>query len=291
MKTNIPKEPFPLRALKWYYPKLELIAPALAYNLAYKLFFSPIRFKRPPRELETFTKAKKYKVKLANHPVQLYEWGAKGTPVAVVVHGWSGRATQLYAFVQPLVQLGYHVVGFDAPAHGASEGKQTNIKEFFEILNHIHVNIGKIAWGIGHSFGGVALLYAIHEGLPIQQVVMISSPTIGDDILAGFSKKINASPNTGKALRKLVLNRFNLDFETITACHLITKINLNNLLIIHDKNDEEVPYQNAIALHQRAPGSSLLLTQTLGHTRILRAPQVVEATLNFIKKINYTKGV
>ncbi len=289
-KTKI-KEPFLLRAIKWSYPKIECIAPPVAHHLAWNLFFSPFRFKRPVRENEAFDLAKKSTIEVnsmatESKKVMLYEWGTLGNPVAVVAHGWSGRATQFYKFIQPLLNKGYHVIGFDAPAHGLSEGKSTNILEFYQVLFHIGKNIGSIKIGIGHSFGGVSLLYAKKEGLKLDSVIMIASPTVGEDILTNFRKKINASPRTSIALRKMVVKKFKLDFEEITACELAKQITLKNLLIIHDKDDLEVPPRNAELLHQLKPNSELMLTNGLGHTRILRDELVVDRTLKFIEKYN-----
>ena len=148
---------------------------------------------------------------------------------------------------------------------------------------YLEQNIGHFELGIGHSFGGVSLLYAKKQGIKINSIIMISSPTIGEDILTAFRKKINASPDTSTALRKMVVSRFNLDFEEITACELLKTISLNNHFIIHDKDDLEVPYQNAEDLQKVNPKASLLLTNGLGHTRILRDSQVLEQTLKFIK--------
>ncbi len=280
-KTKI-KEPFSIRAIRWSYPKIEKVAPSIAHNIAWNLFFSPFRFNRPKRENRAFETANQTRIHVNSKEVVLFDWGTVGNPVAVVAHGWSGRATQFYEFIQPLIDRGFHVVGFDAPAHGLSEGKSTNILEFYQVLSHIGRKIGNIKVGIGHSFGGVSLLYAKKEGLELDSVIMIASPTIGEDILTSFRKKINASPRTSIALRKMVTNRFELDFEEITACELAKQITLKNHLIIHDKDDAEVPYQNAELLKRVNPKAHLFLTNGLGHTRILRDNIVVEKTLSFI---------
>lgn len=283
MKSNTKiKEPFPLRAIRWSYPKLEKIAPPIAHNIAWNLFFSPFKFKRPAREEEAFNMASINSILVNGKQVKVFDWGKLGDPVVVMVHGWSGRATQFYKFIEPLIKSGFHVVAFDAPAHGLSEGKNTNIKEFYEVLSYIENNIGKIQIGIGHSFGGVSLLYAKKEGLKLDTIIMVSSPTIGEDILTAFRKKIDASPRTSTALRKMVVSRFDLDFEAITACELAKTISINNHLIIHDKDDFEVPYQNAEALKNINPRAKLILTNKLGHTRILRDDAVVKNILNFI---------
>ena len=276
------KEPFPLRAIRWSYPKIERIAPPIAHNIAWNLFFSPFKFKRPSRENSVFETAKISSITINNKMVKIFEWGKLGDPIVALAHGWSGRATQFYKLIESLVEKGFHVVSFDAPAHGLSEGKSTNIKEFYEILSHIENKIGKIKAGIGHSFGGVSLLYAIKQGLKLDSVAMVASPTIGEDILTAFRKKINASSQTSRALRKMVISRFNLDFEEITACELAKTITLKNHLIIHDKNDLEVPYRNAESLKSVNPVATIVLTKGLGHTRIIRDGEVVNKIIHFI---------
>jgi len=192
---------------------------------------------------------------------------------------------QFFKFIQPLLDKGYQVVGFDAPAHGLSEGKSTNILEFYQVLSHIGKKIGTIKVGIGHSLR-CSLLFAKKEGLKLDTIIMIASPTIGEDIITSFRKKINASPRTSIALRKMVAERFELDFEEITACELAKQITLKNHLIIHDKDDMEVPYNNAEVLKRINPKAQLLLTNGLGHTRILRDDNVVDTTLKFIENSN-----
>lgn len=280
-KNNI-KDPFPLRAIRWSFPKLELIVPSIAYKIAWNLFFSPFRFKRPEREENAFQTAKLSSVSINNKEVKIFEWGTNGNPVAVMVHGWSGRATQFFKFIDPLIQAGFHVVAFDAPAHGLSEGKSTHMVEFYEALAHIEKKMGTLKVGIGHSFGGVSLLFSKKQGLNIDTTIMIGSPTVGEDILTGFRKKINASPKTAIAMRKKVIKNFDIDFEDITACVIAKDLTIKNHLIVHDKDDLEVPYQNAEALKYVSPQAQLILTNGLGHTRILRDDAVVDTVLNFI---------
>ncbi|MCB0495212.1 MAG: alpha/beta hydrolase [Cyclobacteriaceae bacterium] len=282
MKNTQLKEPFPIKAIRWTYPKLETIAPPLAHKVAWNLFFSPFRFKKPQREEHAYQSARSSWITVNNKKVRVFEWGEKGAPIALLVHGWSGRATQFYMFIAPLVAEGYRVIAFDAPAHGDSEGKQTHIAEFADVIFHLEKTKGKINIGIGHSFGGISLLYAKKEGLDLNTIIMISSPTIGEDILTGFRKKINASAKTSEAMRKMVQTNFHLDFEDITACELVKKTDLKNHLIIHDKDDLEVPYQNAEALKKASKNSKLLLTSGLGHTRILRDQSVLDTIINFI---------
>ena len=44
-----------------------------------------------------------------------------------------GRATQVAHLNEPLIEAGYKVYSFDAPAHGKSNGRQTMAEQISEI--------------------------------------------------------------------------------------------------------------------------------------------------------------
>ena len=53
-------------------------------------------------------------------------------------------------------------------------------------------------------------------------------------------------------------------------------------LIIHDRDDRDVPWQSSERLAQAWPGAELLYTQGLGHRRILRDPALLQRVVDFI---------
>jgi fermentation-respiration switch protein FrsA (DUF1100 family) len=52
-------------------------------------------------------------------------------------------------------------------------------------------------------------------------------------------------------------------------------------LFVHDEDDAEVAFENALRLSRRLPAARLLRTYGLGHRRILREPAVVGAVADF----------
>src|SRR5690606_4048792 len=53
-------------------------------------------------------------------------------------------------------------------------------------------------------------------------------------------------------------------------------------LIIHDRDDREIPIEAGEALSYAWQGSRFLVTAGLGHNRILRSPGVVESARRFL---------
>jgi hypothetical protein len=100
------------------------LAPELAARIAARMFVTPRRHQRPPREREVLAWGQR--IEEAGGLVG-WTWG-EGPPV-LLMHGWEGRAAQLGAFVGPLVAAGLKVVGYDAPAHGESAGKTATLIE------------------------------------------------------------------------------------------------------------------------------------------------------------------
>ncbi len=55
-------------------------------------------------------------------------------------------------------------------------------------------------------------------------------------------------------------------------------------LVIHDENDKEVEVFNAINIEKKLKNSSLMITQGLGHRRILRDDRVIDEIVEFLNR-------
>jgi predicted alpha/beta hydrolase family esterase len=277
------KTPALLKFVRWAYPRVEKIAPGLAHRYFVRLFFQPVRYPLPEKEKKAESFAQPFSFEAANKRIQAYAWGPAGSPYVLLVHGWSGRATQFRRFVKPLLAKGYSVIGFDGPAHGHSQGSKTHIVEFEETLQKIVALKGVPDTVIAHSFGGGAVLMAAMHGLPIKKLINISSPTIGDEIINTYLRAIRGSPATGTFFKEYVLRAYGKPFDEFTALHFIRHLPAPlSLMLVHDANDREVSLAHAEALIRVYPSAKLLRTEGLGHTRILKDNEVIQACETFI---------
>jgi hypothetical protein len=122
LKKKKDRTPFLLKVVRWSFPKVERIIPAVAHRFFMYLFFAPLRYPVPDKERIAETFASTFTFSAGGKMIQGYLWG-EGPPVWVI-HGWAGRATQFRRFIKPLNRAGYLVVGFDGPAHGNSQGRK-----------------------------------------------------------------------------------------------------------------------------------------------------------------------
>ena len=63
------------------------------------------------------------------------------------------------------------------------------------------------------------------------------------------------------------------------------------LLVVHDRGDAEIPWQHGTALARAWPGAELLMTEGLGHRRVLRDPDVVAASVAFVAARLAERGI
>lgn len=262
---------------------LAFISPKLVTSFAAKLFTTPIKHKVPKRELEMDQKSikKTLFVPAINKNITTYEYG-KSERKILLVHGWSGRGTQLFKIADELLQNGYSTVSFDAPAHGKSEGKTTIMSEFIASILEIEKQYGPFEIAIGHSLGGMSVLNAIKDGLQVKKAIIIGSGDIVHDILEEFVSKLGLKSEISNRLREHFENQYQVKMDDFSAYRAAQKVQ-NPVLVIHDKDDPEVPVEAGIHIHKHLRNGNLFLTEGLGHRKTLGNQNVIKKIIDFIK--------
>ncbi|MFH6962991.1 alpha/beta fold hydrolase [Flavobacterium plurextorum] len=260
-----------------------LISSKLVTSYAAKLFTTPIKHKVPKREFEMDKKSIQNLIYVTeiNKSVVTYEYG-KSERKILLVHGWSGRGTQLFKIADELLDNGYSVVSFDAPAHGKSKGNTTIMSEFIASILEIEKQYGPFEYAIGHSLGGMSVLNAIKDGLKVKKAIVIGSGDIVQDILDDFVAKLGLKQAISERLREFFENKYQVKMDNFSAYRAAQKVKIP-VLVIHDNDDPEVPVKAGIHIHQNLENGELFLTDGLGHRKILGNQNVIKKTLEFIK--------
>jgi pimeloyl-ACP methyl ester carboxylesterase len=261
---------------------LSIISSKLTVLFAAKLFTTPIKYKIPKRELEMYSKSdhELLYIPSINKKIMVYRYGTS-TKKILLVHGWSGRGTQLFKIADELLKSGYSTISFDAPAHGKSPGNNTLMPEFIETILELEKQLGPFEVAVGHSLGGMSLLNSLKKGLKINSLILIGSGDIVKDIIDDFVKKLNLKSNISDLLQYHFEKKSGLNMNDFSA-HKAAKDITIPVLVIHDENDTEVPVKCAIHIHKHLMNSELLLTQNLGHRKILGDKKVIEKIIHFI---------
>jgi len=259
-----------------------LISTKLVTSYAARLFTTPIKHKVPKREFEMDIKSIQNTIYIPkiDKSVVTYKYGESDRKI-LLVHGWSGRGTQLFKVADELLKLGYSTISFDAPAHGKSKGKTTIMSDFIAAILEIEKQYGPFEVAIGHSLGGMSVLNAIKDGLQVNKAVIIGSGDIVQDILDDFIAKLRLKQEISERLRNLFEEKYHVKMDDFSAYRAAQKIEIP-VLVIHDKDDPEVPVKAGIHIHKQLKNGTLYLTEGLGHRKVLGNQNVIKKTLEFI---------
>ncbi len=258
------------------------LSPSWSAKFAMKIFMAPRRFKPKAWELSNEQSAKRFSFSenisaLRWHP----EAGKNNGKKVILVHGWEGRATQMSAFAPSLVDQGYEVIAVDLPGHGHSEGTKSDIVEFAETIKEFDKKEGPFDTVIAHSMGGAGASWAIYEGMPVNNLVLIAAPSRMDLILKHFTGFMGFSKKASETFIDMMGRQFIRHPKEVDTT-IFLKGYENRLLIIHDADDREIPPNQAERLAETKQQAKLHMTTNLGHRRILQSDEVINHTIDFM---------
>lgn len=262
---------------------LQAISPRLVTWFAAKLFTTPIKHKVPKRELQMDTESiqTSHFVPSIKKTINIYNYGI-GKKRILLVHGWSGRGTQLVKIADALLDLGYSTISFDAPAHGKSKGNSTIMTEFIASIVEIEKVYGPFDFAIGHSLGGMAIINAIKQNAKFEKAVLIGSGDIIQDIIDDFIRNLQLKPTIGNQMRMYFEKKYSTTMNNYSTS--VAAINVEPpVLIIHDEHDDDVNIKAAYNIHKHLKNSKLIVTKDLGHRKILGNPKVIDEIIKFLK--------
>lgn len=261
---------------------LQSLSIPLTIRFAAKLFTTPIKYKVPKRENIMLAESVQEKIFInsLNKNIVIYHYGTASKKI-LLVHGWSGRGTQMFKIADALIAKGYGIISFDAPAHGNSEGKKSIMPEFIECIMTLENKFGPFEYAIGHSLGGMAIMNALKKGLNVKKIVTIGSGDKIEDIVKDFIHQLQLKQTLAPKLTSYFEKKMNDTMANYDSSYVMQDMNIPHL-IIHDKDDIEVGVYCAENIHKYSKNSRLFITEGFGHRKILGSDEVIEKINHFI---------
>jgi pimeloyl-ACP methyl ester carboxylesterase len=277
----MPKLPSPIRhTLR----TAAALSPRLAARLAQRLWFTPPRTPLSEAAAAMLGTGQRLNLSIDGRQIRAWRFG-EGRAVALM-HGWGGRAGQLLSFIEPLRAAGFAVVLFDALGHGHSDPSPAGWRQatFYDFaaglaaVNQLEPLFGLVT----HSGGAVATGIAIRNGLNLERVAFIAPMTRPERYARPFSEALALSEEVHRQWQSLALNRIGAQWSTLDVTTLPVTHHTPEALVVHDRNDREVPFADGEALVDKWPSARLIATVDLGHRRILAAPSVAHHVASFL---------
>lgn len=269
-----------LLALGAYYNSLAIIDKKTTAKKAFEAFCTPRKVKILPLQRTYLNDAKDDILELENLRLQTYRWsGTKET--VLLAHGWESNTFRWRNLILKLQEEKYNIVAFDAPAHGGSSGQILNIPLYANCMQHA-IEKYRPKHIIGHSFGGMAMIYNQYKypNESIEKIISLAAPSELSDFMAQYKKMLGLSPRLMNAMEDYFSGLFNMQFTEFSTPKFIQTVNKMGLLI-HDELDVIAPIKSSENVHANWKGSVFIKTKGLGHS--LHEDGVRNHILNFLK--------
>jgi pimeloyl-ACP methyl ester carboxylesterase len=287
-----------LRLIRPFVKAAAHLAPRMTGNAAFRLFCTPPRLgslDKAQRDQITraearLSQAERRRVAYPGGEVETYLFKTAVLPVrgrVLLLHGWTGRAAFMSAFVHPLVSAGFDVLAVDLPAHGHSSGKTLHVPRAVAALHAVHAKLGPWSGIVAHSFGGAVAACLVADAvegfppIPVDSLVLIAAPNSIPSLFHWFGSTIGL---TFKAQ-----HWFDANVQRLAGRGLQTFIGADFLhasavrtLVLHAPDDKEVDFANAEAFAAAGDNVTLMPLAGLGHRRILYASATVKAVTLFL---------
>jgi esterase/lipase len=263
---------------------LATISKRKAAEEAFTLFCTPLI--KPIKEIpQLFKEAESLQFESNGLKVQGYRWNHPQQKRVMVLHGFSSAACKFEKYIVSLIDKGYEVLAFDAPAHGNSEGKTVNVVQYSDMVKKAISLYGPIESFIAHSFGGLAISLTM-EVLPHDEETKI--------VFIAPATETTSAVKTAFEILQLHNSKVKEIFNNIiyelggkpTEWYSIKRAMKNikaKILWIHDEDDDVTPIADVLKVKEdQYPNIEFIFTKGLGHRKIYRDNTVRTAVINFL---------
>ena len=259
---------------------ISYVSPKYASDKALDLFATPRQGRVLENQKAFLDSAKALQLKHEDLSISTYHWKGNGKTI-LLAHGWESNTHRWESLIAKFKTLDYNIVSLDAPAHGATSGKQFNAVLYSECINvvaeHYKPNII-----IGHSVGGMSsgFYQNNYQNKDLEKLILLGAPSEFTGVfkryvdMMGYNKRIETGINT------LVVERFNKQPSYFSLSNFAKTINTKTL-IIHDVDDKIIPFNDAEMISENLINATLISTKGYGHS--LRNDVVYNHVIDFIQ--------
>ncbi|MGA0612070.1 alpha/beta fold hydrolase [Caldimonas sp. KR1-144] len=265
---------------------VQALRPAAATRLAARLFFTPLPAKWRAARAPVPPGWRVESLAFERGRLALFrpEADTAGPPV-LLLHGWGGAAQQMLPIARALAAAGARPWLLDWPAHGRSSGWRASLPQFVRVLDYLLARLadelGSTPAVAAHSLGALAAAAAAGRGAPVSRLVLLAPSPPPEPVLRGFARGVGLDDAAQRRLRRHIEASEGLLLDGFEPQRLGQRLALPTL-IVHDRDDRMAPLEVSRRLAAHAAGAELLVTESLGHLRLLEHAGVAETVRDFV---------
>lgn len=233
----------------------------------------------------SFVAAEKINFHFQQYSIAGYRWNKDAQRKALIIHGFESSVINFDQYINPLIEKGYEVLAFDAPAHGRSSGKKINAIVYRDFIKHLQEQYGPFDSFIAHSFGGLCLSLALAETAHSKEnrMVLIAPATETSSAMRLFFQFLRITDTAvKKKLEEIILKIGGHPVSWFSVKRCVKHIKAN-ILWLHDETDKITPLDDALKVkEENHPNIQFVITNSLGHSKIYRDAGSVKTIIDFL---------
>ncbi|MCF8274902.1 MAG: alpha/beta hydrolase [Flavobacteriaceae bacterium] len=244
---------------------LSYLSKSYAANKALSLFSKPRKGQINKVQFDFLETANKEILHYNSYKIMTYRWIGTNKTI-LLVHGWESNSGRWKPLINHLKKKDYNIIALDAPAHGNSGSDYFNALLYAEFINEAAKKFNPNTI-IGHSVGGMATVFFQnkYQFKSIQKLVLLGAPSNFKDVLKRYTDMLSYNQRVTQQLNIEILEQFGSLPESFSTAKYIETI-ASEGLIIHDEDDNVIPYNDALLIKQNYKNSKLITTKGLGHS-------------------------
>ncbi len=261
------------------------LLPRLTLSASRKVLMNPFSKRQVSfREVET---SQEFDIPIDSELERVHLYYFKGGDKHILLtHGWADTSRSMEAIISELLALGYSVWSMDHLGHGKSSGKESNLFAFIKglkaAIHYIETNYQELHGIIGHSAGATATLNLDRDFLAKRRIILMGVPIEFLGLMHKQMDEIGIHPKVVVDLIKYLKSEYKRDFSELDPKEHKDKVG-EHFLFIHDEEDEYAPYSDLEA-YAADTTSQVMLTEGLGHRKILRDEKVMTRMMEFMSE-------
>jgi pimeloyl-ACP methyl ester carboxylesterase len=130
--------------------------------------------------------------------------------------------------------------------------------------------------------GGCAVSLAMRDGVRIERAVFLAPVANPGEFSNRFADALGLSDEVMDRMRRRFERRFGYNWQEFDVTRFVDRFS-TPLLVVHDRDDREIPWSDGASIARAWPGAQLITTQGLGHKRVVDDPDVVSRVLEFLR--------
>jgi pimeloyl-ACP methyl ester carboxylesterase len=266
-----------------------MVSPRKAAEAAFTIFCTPFAGKLPKKVPPAFHKAERLSIEVNGLTIRGFRWlpeKSNGKKI-LIVHGFRSYSYKFEKYIPLFKKEGFEVVAFDAPAHGASDGKLINAYIYKKAIKAIESQYGPFYGLMGHSLGGLAASLAFEE-LPRREnkKLVLIAPAETERAIRNFFMILPVDEKVKKAFTSLINEITDKPLSYYSVGRAVKNLS-SPVLWVHDQHDTICLFEDVKPLLSLdLPHVTFHITEQLGHNNIYKDDKVCKGIVQF-----FTQGI